>query len=40
MVMKAVSQGGMQVKGILKQVPEANFWAQEGCEWGVEKAPQ
>ena len=27
-------------KGIWKQDPEANIWAQEGWEWGVEKAPQ
>ena len=25
---------------IWKQDPEANIWAQEGWEWGVEKAPQ
>ena len=33
-------KGGMQAKGIPKQDPEANIWAQEGWEWGVEKAPQ
>ena len=25
---------GMQAKGIRKQDPEANIWAQEGWEWG------
>ena len=33
-------KGGMQAKGIWKQDPEANIWAQEGCEWGVEKASE
>ena len=33
-------KGGIQAKGIWKQDPEANFWAQEGWECGVEKAPQ
>ena len=33
-------KGGMQAKCIRKQDPEANIWAQEGWEWGVEKAPQ
>ena len=33
-------KGGIQAKGIWKQDPEANIWAQEGWEWGVEKAPQ
>ena len=33
-------QEGMKDKGIWKQDPEANIWAQEGWEWGVEKAPQ
>ena len=33
-------KGGMQAKGIWKQDPEANIWAQEGWEWGMEKAPQ
>ena len=33
-------KGGIQGKGICKQDPEANTWVQEGCEWGVEKAPQ
>jgi hypothetical protein len=28
---------GTQAKGILKQDPEANIWAQEGCEWKSEK---
>ena len=23
-----------------KQNPKAYVWAQEGCEWGVAKAPQ
>jgi hypothetical protein len=32
--------GGTRVKGIWKQDPEANIWAQEACEWGVEKASQ
>ena len=27
-------------RSIWKQDPEANIWAQEGWEWGVEKAPQ
>ena len=26
----------MQTKGIWKQYPEANVWAQEEWEWGVE----
>ena len=30
----------MLAKGILKQDPEANIWAQEGLEMGVEKSPQ
>jgi hypothetical protein len=25
---------GMHAKGIWKQDPEANIWAQEGLEWG------
>ena len=33
-------KGGIQAKGIWKQDSEANIWAQEGWEWGVEKAPQ
>ena len=33
-------KGGMQAKGIWKQDPETNIWAQEGCEWEVVKAPQ
>ena len=33
-------KGGIQAKGIWKQDPEANIWAQEGWELGVEKAPQ
>ena len=33
-------KGGTQAKGILKQVPEANIWIEEGCECGVEKAPK
>ena len=33
-------KGGIQAKGIWKQDPEANVWAREGWEWGVEKAPQ
>ena len=33
-------KGGIQAKGIWKQNPEANIWAQEGWEWGVEKAPE
>ena len=32
-------KGRIQAKGIWKQDPEANIWAQEGSEWGV-KAPQ
>jgi hypothetical protein len=31
---------GMQAKGIGKQNAEANIWAQEAWECGVEKAPQ
>ena len=31
---------GTQDKGVWKQDPEANIWAQEVCEWGVNKAPQ
>ena len=27
---------GMQDKSIWKQDPEANIWAQEGWEWGVD----
>ena len=30
----------MQAKGISEQEPEENNWAQERCEWGVEKATQ
>jgi hypothetical protein len=30
----------MLAKDIGKQDAEANVWAQEGCEWGMEKAPQ
>ena len=30
-------KGGIQAKGIWKQDPEANIWAQEGWEWVVEK---
>ena len=33
-------KGGIPAKGIWKQDPEANIWAQEEWEWGVEKAPQ
>ena len=33
-------KGGIQAKGIWKQDHEASIWAQEGWEWGVEKAPQ
>jgi hypothetical protein len=33
-------KGGMQAKGVRKQDPETNIWAQECCEWGVEKTPQ
>jgi hypothetical protein len=33
-------KGGSQVKGIRKQDPEANIWAQEEYEWRVEKASQ
>ena len=33
-------KGGTQIKGIWKQDPIANIWAQKGWEWGVEKAPQ
>ena len=29
-------KGGSQAKGIWKQDPEANIWAQEGWECGVE----
>ena len=25
---------------VIRVNPEAKFWAQEGWEWGVEKAPQ
>ena len=32
--------GGMQAKGIWEQDPEANIWAQDEWEYGVEKAPQ
>ena len=31
-------KGRLQAKGIWKQDPEANIWAQEWCEWEVEKA--
>ena len=37
---KIGSKGGIQTKGIWKQDPEVNIWAQEGWEWGMEKAPQ
>jgi hypothetical protein len=30
-------KGGIQAKDIWKQDPDANIWAQEGWEWGVEK---
>jgi hypothetical protein len=30
--MTSYSMGGTQAKGILKQEPEENIWAQEGCE--------
>ena len=33
-------KGEIQAKGIWKQDPEANILAQEGLEWGVQKAPQ
>ena len=33
-------KGRTQAKGIWKQDPQANILAQEGWEWGVEKAPQ
>ena len=33
-------KGGMHAKGIWKQDSEANILAQEGWEWGVEKASQ
>ena len=33
-------KGGIQAKDIWKQDPEANIWAQEGWEWGMEEAPQ
>ena len=33
-------KGGMQAKGVWKQEPEANIWAQEGREWRGEKVPQ
>ena len=33
-------KGRMQDKGIWKHDPEANIWAQEVYELGVEKAPQ
>ena len=28
-------KGGMQAKGIWKQDPEANIYAQKGSEWGL-----
>ena len=31
---------GTQGQGISKQDPETNIWAQEGCEWGIEKVQQ
>ena len=37
--MDSYIKGETQAKGIWKQDPETNIWAQEGCEWGVEKAP-
>ena len=33
-------KGGMQAKGIWKQDPETNLWAQEEREWEVEKVLQ
>ena len=39
-VLVSYIKGGIQAKDIWKQDPEANIWAQEGWEWGVEKAPQ
>ena len=32
-------KGGIQAKGIWKQDPEEDIWAQEGWEWGKEKVP-
>ena len=32
-------KGLMLAKGILIRDPEANIWAKERCEWGVEKTP-
>ena len=28
-------KGGIQAKGIWKQDPEANIWAQEAPQWGT-----
>ena len=33
-------KGEIQTKGIWKQDPEANIWAQVRCEWGIQKGPQ
>ena len=33
-------KGRTQAKGIWKQDPEANIWAQKGLKWGGDKAPQ
>ena len=33
-------KGGIQAKGIWKQDPKANIWAQEGWERREEKAPK
>ena len=33
-------KGGMQAKGVRKEDPEANIWAQEGTEWRAEKVTQ
>ena len=33
-------KAGIQAKGIWKQNPEGNIWAQEEYEWGMEKDSQ
>ena len=38
--MKSYIKEGMWAKDILKEDPEANFWAQEEWEWEMEKGTQ
>jgi hypothetical protein len=38
--MVSLIMGGIQAIDIWKQNPEASIWAQDGIEWGMEKATQ